>query len=99
MFALGLYDVLTPGDLTEGRTIAGTGTIAPDGTVGPIGGITDKVVAAERVGATVFLVPTDNMAELDGVDVGDMQLISVATFDEAPSRPSRPCGGDASDPS
>ncbi len=58
MFALGLYDILTPGDITEGRTIAGTGVIAPDGTVSPIGGITDKVVAAERAGATVFLVPT-----------------------------------------
>ena len=83
MFSLGLYDLLTPGDLTAGRTIAGTGTIGPDGKVGPIGGITDKVVAAERVGATEFLVPAKNMAELDGVDTGDMRLIRVATFDDA----------------
>ena len=83
MFALGLYDILTPGDLTGGRTVAGTGAIYPDGTVAPIGGITDKVVAAERVGATVFLVPKDNMAELKGVDTGDLQLISVASFDDA----------------
>ena len=83
MFSLGLYDLLTPGDLTAGRTIAGTGTITPDGQVGPIGGITDKVVAAERVGATVFLVPKDNMAALEGVDTGDMRLIEVATFDDA----------------
>ena len=83
MFALGLYDILTPGDITEGRTIAGTGVIDPDGTVAPIGGITDKVVAAERAGATVFLVPTDNMAELDGVETGDMELVAVATFDDA----------------
>jgi len=83
MFSLGMFDLLTPGDLTAGRTIAGTGTIGPDGKVGPIGGITDKVVAAERVGATVFLVPAQNMAELDGVDTGDMQLIRVATFDDA----------------
>ncbi|HEY6566316.1 MAG TPA: S16 family serine protease [Actinomycetota bacterium] len=83
MFALGLYDVLTPGDLTGGRTIAGTGAIFADGTVAPIGGITDKVVAAERVGATVFLVPQQNMAELKGVDVGDLQLVGVSSFDEA----------------
>jgi PDZ domain-containing protein len=83
MFALGLYDVLTPGDLTGGRTIAGTGAIYADGTVAPIGGITDKVVAAERVGATVFLVPKENMAELKGVDTGDLQLISVSSFDDA----------------
>ena len=83
MFALGLYDELTPGDLTQGRTIAGTGTIDPSGKVGPIGGITDKVVAAERVGASVFLVPKDNWGELDGVDTGDMKLIQVATFQDA----------------
>ena len=83
MFALGLYDALTPGDLTQSRTIAGTGTIGLDGKVGPIGGITDKVVAAERVGATMFLVPKDNMADLKGVDTGDMKLISVGTFQEA----------------
>lgn len=83
MFALGLYDVLTPGDLTGGRTIAGTGAISADGTVAPIGGITDKVVAAERVGATVFLVPQENMAELQRVDTGDLQLIAVSSFDDA----------------
>ena len=83
MFALGLYDTLTPGDLTGGRTIAGTGEIFPNGHVGPIGGIKDKVVAAQRVGASVFLVPADNMGELDGVDTGDMRLISVRSFDQA----------------
>jgi len=83
MWALGLYELLTPGDLTAGRTIAGTGEIAPDGTVYPIGGIRDKVVAAERTGATLFLAPADNMSELAGVDTGDMQVVSVATLDDA----------------
>jgi PDZ domain-containing protein len=83
MWALGLYDLLTPGDITAGKTIAGTGTIDTRGRVGPIGGIEDKVVAAERAGATVFLVPEDNMKELSGVDTGDMQLISVSTFQDA----------------
>ncbi|HTG47366.1 MAG TPA: S16 family serine protease [Actinomycetota bacterium] len=84
MWALGLYDLMTPGDLTAGRTIAGTGTIDPrTGAVGPIGGIRDKVVAAERAGATIFLAPADNMAELANVDTGGMRVISVASFDEA----------------
>ncbi len=83
MWALGLYDELTPGDLTDGATIAGTGEIRLDGTIGPIGGITDKVVAAEGAGATVFLVPKDNMKELAGVDTKAMRLIPVATFGEA----------------
>jgi len=83
MWSLGLYDLMTPGDLTRGQTIAGTGTIDIEGNVGPIGGIGDKVIGAERSGATIFLTPADNMAELDGVDTGDMRLIPVATFDEA----------------
>ena len=83
MWALGLYDLLTPGDLTSGRTIAGTGTIDTRGHIGPIGGILDKVVGAERAGAQIFLVPADNMAELEGVDTGDMRLISVAKLQDA----------------
>jgi PDZ domain-containing protein len=83
MWALGLYELLTPGDLTDGRTIAGTGEIAPDGTVYPIGGIRDKVIAAQRAGASIFLAPTDNMPDLEDVDAGDMQVIPIATFDDA----------------
>jgi len=83
MWALGLYELLTPQDITAGRTIAGTGEITPDGTVYPIGGIQDKVVAAQRAGATIFLAPKDNMSELQGVDTGDMQVIPVASFDDA----------------
>ena len=83
MWALGLYELLTPNDITAGRTIAGTGEIAPDGTVYPIGGIQDKVVAAQRAGASIFLAPKDNMSELQGVDTGDMQVIPLKTFDDA----------------
>jgi Lon-like protease len=83
MWALGLYELLTPDDLTAGRTIAGTGEITPDGTVYPIGGIRDKVIAAERAGATLFLAPADNMAELEGVDTGNMQVVSVSSLRDA----------------
>ena len=83
MWALGLYELMTPGDLTGGRTIAGTGTIDLQGKVGPIGGIRDKVVAAQRAGASIFLAPADDMADLAGVDTGAMRVISVATFADA----------------
>jgi PDZ domain-containing protein len=84
MWALGLYELMTPGDLTRGREIAGTGTIDPyTGRVGGIGGIRDKVVAARRDGATVFLAPQENMAELRGVDTGDMRIVAVRSFRDA----------------
>jgi Lon-like protease len=83
MWALGLYDLLTPGDLSDGRTVAGTGTIDQRGNVGPIGAIGDKAVGAERAGADVFLFPRDDLAALDGLDVGDLELVPISSFAEA----------------
>jgi PDZ domain-containing protein len=83
MWALGLYDLLTPGDLTGGQTIAGTGQIALDGTVIPIGGIEEKLTAAADAGATVFLVPQGNMEEARASGGHGLELVPVATFDDA----------------
>lgn len=83
MFSLALYDTLTPGSLTGGNVIAGTGTISDDGEVGAIGGIQQKVVAAQDVGAELFLVPTENCRELEGVDHGDMRLVKATTMHDA----------------
>ena len=83
MWALGLYDLLTSGDLTAGRTIAGTGQIAVDGTVYPIGGIEEKLVAAADAGASVFLVPQGNMEAARASGDHGLELVPVATFDDA----------------
>jgi PDZ domain-containing protein len=83
MWALGLYDLLTPGDLTDGRTIAGTGTIDQEGRVGPIGGVLDKVVAAREAGADLLLVPRGNLAAVREVDHGDMRVVPIDTFGDA----------------
>ncbi len=53
MFTLTVYNALSPVDLTHGLKIAGTGTINPDGTVGPIGGVQQKVAAAEAAGQSI----------------------------------------------
>ncbi|WP_245548398.1 YlbL family protein [Gordonia araii] len=63
MLSLAIVDRLTPGSLTGGKFIAGTGTISDEGKVGPIGGITHKMEAAREEGATVFLVPAGNCRE------------------------------------
>ena len=83
MFALGIYDTLTPGPLTGGHDVAGTGTVTPEGSVGPIGGIQQKVAAARDDGAELFLVPPDNCAEAIGADAGDMRLVRADTVHAA----------------
>jgi len=82
MWALGLYDLLTPGDLTAGRTIAGTGEIAVNESVLPIGGVQQKVRAAKAAGATVFLVPAANFAEARPV-AGGIRLVRVRDLQDA----------------
>ncbi|MET0887603.1 MAG: S16 family serine protease, partial [Mycetocola sp.] len=83
MWALGLYDLLTSGDLTGGRTIAGTGVIALDGAVSPIDGIEEKLAAAADAGASVFLVPEGNEEAARASGDHGLELVPVATFDEA----------------
>jgi Lon-like protease len=82
MFALGLYDRLTPDDLTGGRRIAGTGTIRCDGSVGPIGGVEEKIAGAEREGAELFLSPIAD-AEAAEKAAKDLTVVPVATFADA----------------
>jgi len=81
MFAMGIVDLLTPGELTGGKIIAGTGTITADGQVGPIGGIQQKVLGARASGATIFLVPSQNCADARGVNSGNApRLVKVETL-------------------
>ena len=83
MFSLAVYDKLTPGSLTGGINIAGTGTIDSAGTVGPIGGIQQKLVGAQRGGATWFLAPAQNCNEVVGHIPDGLQVVKVATFTQA----------------
>jgi Lon-like protease len=103
-FTLTIIDDLTPGDLTAGKKVAVTGTIEPGGAVGPIGGVEQKAVAADRAGAKLFIVP---MAELKDARAraGDMKVVGIRTLDDAlteltkfggevsvpPAPPSPPC--------
>jgi Lon-like protease len=59
MFALEIYDQLMEEDFTKGYKIAGTGTIDSKGAVGPIGGIDQKIVAADKAGAEIFFAPNE----------------------------------------
>lgn len=83
MFALGIIDVLTPGELTGGESFAGTGTISAEGTVGPIGGIRQKMWGALDAGADWFLAPQSNCGEVVGHVPDGLRVFSVATLDDA----------------
>lgn len=83
MFALAIYDRLTPGPLTGGLKIAGTGEMAADGTVGSIGGVQQKIAGAHRQGAKIFLVPSANCAEAVKGDTHGLKLVRITKLDDA----------------
>ncbi|EKN66318.1 PDZ/DHR/GLGF domain-containing protein [Neobacillus bataviensis LMG 21833] len=92
MFSLEIYNQLTSEDLTRGYQIAGTGTIDEKGNVGPIGGIEQKIVAADKAGAEIFLAPNEKGAKKsnykDAIKTArdihtKMKIVPIDTFDEA----------------
>ncbi|MFE6624747.1 S16 family serine protease [Streptomyces sp. NPDC057740] len=84
LFSLGIIDKLdgdgTGGDLTGGRTIAGTGTIDAAGKVGAVGGVSLKTQAAKRDGATIFLVPKPECSDAKAQLPKGLRLIPVTTL-------------------
>jgi len=85
MLSVGIIDKLTPGPLTAGHVIAGTGTIKPDGTVGPIGGIRQKLAGARSSGAELFLMPASHCKEAAGHVPEGLTVTPVKTLTEAVS--------------
>ncbi|APH44532.1 ATP-dependent serine peptidase containing a PDZ domain protein [Microbacterium sp. 1.5R] len=83
MFALGIIDTLTEGELNGGENVAGTGTIEADGTVGPIGGIRQKLYGARDAGAEYFLAPSTNCDEVTGHVPDGLTVISTSTLEES----------------
>ncbi len=83
MFALGIIDKLTPGPLTGGAHVAGTGTIDSDGNVGPIGGVVQKMHGALNAGASWFLAPAGNCASVVGHVPDGLEVFKVSTLQDS----------------
>ena len=83
LFAIGIIDKLTPGALTQGKIIAGTGTIDPDGNVGEIGGIRQKLIGARDAGAVLFLAPAGNCDEVIGHIPDGLTVAAIETLEDA----------------
>ncbi|WP_174733818.1 SepM family pheromone-processing serine protease [Mesobacillus harenae] len=94
MFSLEIYNQLIEEDLTKGYEIAGTGTISSDGTIGRIGGIEQKIVAADKAGADIFFAPNEDGAEGSNYEAAvrtaedietNMKVVPVNNFNDAVS--------------
>lgn len=83
IFALSVYDLLEPTDLTSGLIIAGTGTIDSTGKVGRVGAVTQKIRAAKQIHAKLFIVPMEDLAEARQAANGGMKVIGVSTLRQA----------------
>jgi Lon-like protease len=95
MIALTVYDKATPDvDLAAGRVVAGTGAVDASGRIGSIGGAGLKVLAAERIGADVFLAPAANYDEARQMlpEGSPMRIVPVETFEDARSALERTAG-------
>ncbi len=99
MFALGVYDRLTPGNLTGGVVVAGTGQLSDDaGDVIPIGGIQQKLYAAAHdVHATLFLAPQGNCSDTVGAVPKGLRVVPVSTLRQALSVLAQVREGDTAD--
>lgn len=87
LLSLSIYNHLIKEDITNGKKIAGTGTIDANGNVGSIGGVKYKLKGAVSSDAEIFLVPSGenyqeaiSLKEKEGYDI---KIIGVSTFEEA----------------
>jgi len=86
IMALELLEQAKPQGLTKGGKIAGTGALNEQGEVEEVGGVTFKLIAADRAGVDVFFVPLANMPELEPfleTYPTDIKVIPVQTIQEA----------------
>jgi PDZ domain-containing protein len=82
-FTLAIIDELSPGNLTGGKKVAVTGTIAPDGSVGDVGGVRQKTAAAISAGARLFLVPRAEVKAARARAGDDLPVYGVDSIDDA----------------
>ena len=87
ILALTIYSKINKIDLTQGKKIAGTGTIDIDGNVGEISGVKYKLIGAEKNKADVFLVPQgenyEEAKEIKNKRGYKIDVVPIETFEDA----------------
>lgn len=82
MLGLAVYDKVSPDPLLAERDVAGAGGIDANGVVQRVTGIQERITAAERAGASIFLLPTENCADVAGF-TPTVRLVPVASLSDA----------------
>ena len=85
MLTLSIYNSLLTEDITMGKTIVGTGTMAIDGTIGDIGAVTQKIVTAQLYDVDYFFVNPEDYEEASQKHQSinaQFDLIKVNNFQE-----------------
>lgn len=79
MMWLAFVDAGSPGDLTAGMRVTGTGMVGLSGEVMPVSGVEQKAAAAVDAGYDVFFVPKGNLdAEIDGIRIVEVETVTDA---------------------
>ncbi len=98
------FTLLTVSELTgkafrSDYVLSATGTIETDGRIGPVGGVKDKIIAANLTGVTLLLLPQDQV-ENDGFDYPAfaqslnprLHVVQVATINQSAQVAFAPAG-------
>ncbi len=94
MFTLEILNQLEDEDITKGYDIAGTGTMESDGSIGRIGGIDQKIMAADSAHIDIFFAPDEPVesGEANNYEIAvetaekidtDMKIVPVETIEDA----------------
>lgn len=82
MFALSVYDQVTPEWSIGDRTVSGAGAIDGAGAISQVVGINELIATAENHGASVFLLPVNNCSDITSTSPA-IRLVPVKNLKEA----------------
>ena len=83
IFSLAIIESLSDEPFLGDLTVSGTGTIDDGGNIGAIGGLPQKMWAAEDAGTELFLMPVGNCSDVPAKLPDAMEIVPVATLGEA----------------
>jgi len=81
MKTLARWDATSEDEVTQGQTVMGVGTVAPDGSIGMVDDIEAFALAAYRSKPKVFFVPVEAYERVRSIDK-DLLVVPVARFEE-----------------